>query len=67
MQAVKSTKSVLATVLRFAEYGEPAQVVKKCMETLEIPNSGNKLLVKVLAAPINPADINTIQGKAHKF
>lgn len=60
MQA-KSAKTVLTTVLRFAEYGDPAKVVKKYMEKIEVPT--NKLFVKILACPINPADINTIQGK----
>lgn len=60
--------SVVATVLRYAEYGDPAKVVKKCEETLNDPES-NEILVKTLAAPINPADINTIQGlfPSHEF
>lgn len=60
--------SVVATVLRYAEYGDPSKVVKKCEERLNDPES-NEILVKILAAPINPADINTIQGlfTCHEF
>lgn len=54
--------SSLASVLRYAEYGEPGKVLKLCSEKLPEPE-GNNLLVKILLAPINPADINTIQGK----
>lgn len=57
--------SCLASVLRYSDYGDPGKVIKKCMETLEAPES-NQLLVKILMAPINPADINTIQGESLK-
>jgi mitochondrial enoyl-[acyl-carrier protein] reductase / trans-2-enoyl-CoA reductase len=59
---MKRNMSCLANVLRYAEYGEPGKVLKLCSETLAAPQNGN-LLVKILLAPINPADINTIQGK----
>lgn len=51
----------MASVLRYAEYGEPGSVLKVCQEQLEKPE-GDKVLVKILLAPINPADINTVQG-----
>lgn len=54
--------SCLASVLRYSDYGDPAKVIKLCTETLESPKD-EKVLVKILQAPINPADINTIQGK----
>ena len=53
--------SVVASVLRYGEYGEPVKVVQKCEEKVEAPK-GNEVLIKTLASPINPADINTIQG-----
>jgi mitochondrial enoyl-[acyl-carrier protein] reductase / trans-2-enoyl-CoA reductase len=53
--------SARALVLRYAEYGEPEKVVEKCEETLASPKA-DEILVRTLAAPINPADINTIQG-----
>ena len=58
--------SVMASVLRYAEYGEPAAVLQVCKEQLEAPGCG-ELLVKILLAPINPADINTIQGLTRKL
>lgn len=53
--------SVLATRLVYSEFGEPADVVKSVQEQLDSPK-GHEVTVKILAAPINPADINTIQG-----
>lgn len=53
--------SVLSTYLKYTEYGEPINVLQKCEETLEEPQNNNVLL-KILAAPVNPADINVIQG-----
>lgn len=54
--------SVLSTYLEYAEHGEPGKVVTKREVQLNIPKP-NEVLVKILAAPINPADINVIQGK----
>lgn len=54
--------SVLAKSIKYTQHGEPADVLQLVEEKLEKPKS-NQVLVKVLAAPINPADINTIQGE----
>ncbi|XP_073848671.1 enoyl-[acyl-carrier-protein] reductase, mitochondrial [Musca autumnalis] len=54
--------SVCAKSLKFSEYGEPSDVLHLVEEKLESPKN-KQVLVKILAAPINPADINTIQGK----
>jgi mitochondrial enoyl-[acyl-carrier protein] reductase / trans-2-enoyl-CoA reductase len=62
MLFIKRNMSCLASVLRYAEYGEPGKVLKMCSETLAAPE-GQNVLVKILLAPINPADINTIQGE----
>ncbi|CAL8339541.1 unnamed protein product [Gadus morhua 'NCC'] len=49
------------SALMFRRHGEPSQVVE--LETLELPSVGaNDVLVRMLAAPINPADINMVQG-----
>lgn len=53
--------SVLSTCLKYSQYGEPISVLKKCEETLDEPKN-NQVLLKILAAPVNPADINVIQG-----
>lgn len=53
--------SVVAQVLRYKDYGEPVKVVELEEETISDPK-GKEVLVKILAAPVNPADINTIQG-----
>ncbi|XP_070556073.1 enoyl-[acyl-carrier-protein] reductase, mitochondrial-like isoform X2 [Ptychodera flava] len=48
--------------LRYAEYGDPSKVVQQ--SSLSVPEKlePNEVKVKMLASPINPADINTIQG-----
>lgn len=47
--------------LRFHETGKPAEVLGFETMALEAPGEG-ELLVRMLAAPLNPADINTVQG-----
>uniref|UniRef100_A0A1B0A210 Enoyl-[acyl-carrier-protein] reductase, mitochondrial n=1 Tax=Glossina pallidipes TaxID=7398 RepID=A0A1B0A210_GLOPL len=54
--------AIVAKTLKFCNYGEPADVLELVQETLSAPEE-NQVLVKILAAPINPSDINTIQGK----
>lgn len=48
-------------VLRFYEYGEPNRVLK--LETEKIPTlKDSEVLLKMIGAPIHPADLNTISG-----
>lgn len=47
--------------LEYSENGDPEKVVVMRETTLPAP-TGNQVLMKMLAAPVNPADINTIQG-----
>lgn len=47
--------------LKFSEYGEPGQVIHAIEETVNGVKP-TECLIKIIAAPINPADINTIQG-----
>lgn len=54
--------SVVASVLRYAEFGDPAKVIRLEQETVPDP-AGGQVLIKTLGAPINPADINTVQGE----
>ncbi|XP_040546107.1 enoyl-[acyl-carrier-protein] reductase, mitochondrial isoform X1 [Gallus gallus] len=47
--------------LLYERHGEPADVLQ--LKELELPALGHSdVLIKMLAAPINPADINMIQG-----
>ncbi|KAG5866153.1 hypothetical protein JTB14_017003 [Gonioctena quinquepunctata] len=48
--------------LIYSEYGDPLKVVNKETEEIAEPKK-NQVLLRMLAAPVNPADINTIQGK----
>lgn len=58
--------SVVAKSLKYTEHGEPQDVLKLVEDELSDPK-GKQVLVKILAAPINPADINTIQGRKYKL
>jgi NADPH:quinone reductase-like Zn-dependent oxidoreductase len=47
--------------LRFHEFGKPAEVLR--LEPLELPPlSDGEVRLKILAAPVNPADLNLIEG-----
>jgi mitochondrial enoyl-[acyl-carrier protein] reductase / trans-2-enoyl-CoA reductase len=51
-----------ATVVRLSEFGDPEKVVH--LEEMELPElQPQQVLVKVVAAPVNPADLNLIEGK----
>lgn len=54
--------SVHASKLVYSEYGDPLKVVQKCDEQIN-DLKPKEVLLKMIAAPVNPADINTIQGK----
>lgn len=55
-------QSSQASKLIYTEYGDPVKVVQKQQDP--IPEvKPDEILIKMLAAPVNPADINTIQGK----
>jgi len=52
---------VSANVAKYRAHGAPAQVIK--METEEVGQpKGSDVLIKMLAAPVNPSDINMIEG-----
>jgi len=53
--------SVVAKSLKYTQHGEPQDVLQLVEDKLPDPKD-KQVLVKILAAPINPADINTIQG-----
>lgn len=47
--------------LRFHEFGKPAEVLR--LEPLELPAlADGEVRLKILAAPVNPADLNLIEG-----
>ncbi|CAG4951931.1 unnamed protein product [Colias eurytheme] len=55
-------RNLMSKQLIYQEFGDPLQVVK--YRECEVPPLGSQeVLVRMLAAPVNPADINTIQGK----
>ncbi|KAI0172658.1 NAD(P)-binding protein [Hypoxylon sp. FL1284] len=51
-----------AKSLVFSQYGEPKDVLKLHTHSISPTLPSNSVLLRTLAAPINPADVNTIQG-----
>ncbi|KAI1779099.1 NAD(P)-binding protein [Hypoxylon cercidicola] len=51
-----------AKSLVFSEYGEPKDVLKLHSHSISPTLPSASVLLRTLAAPINPADVNTIQG-----
>ncbi|KAB0792978.1 hypothetical protein PPYR_12601 [Photinus pyralis] len=56
-------QSVMTQKLMYTEYGDPMKVLRKHNEEINDNVKPDEVLVRMLAAPINPADINTIEGK----
>ncbi|XP_058791718.1 enoyl-[acyl-carrier-protein] reductase, mitochondrial [Phymastichus coffea] len=61
-QRMMSSSANVVKSLVYKEYGEPADVLQIRTDCLQAP-SQKHVTVKWLYAPVNPADINTIQGK----
>lgn len=51
-----------AKALVFSEYGEPKDALRLHTHSISPSIPSSSVLVQALAAPINPADINTVQG-----
>ncbi|KAF4124696.1 mitochondrial enoyl-[acyl-carrier protein] reductase / trans-2-enoyl-CoA reductase [Geosmithia morbida] len=51
-----------AKALVFSKYGEPGDVLQLHKHSISPSLPSSSVLVRTLAAPINPADINTVQG-----
>jgi NADPH:quinone reductase-like Zn-dependent oxidoreductase len=49
------------TQLRFAQFGKPAETLEVAEFSPRPPEAG-EVLLRILAAPVNPADLNTIEG-----
>ncbi|XP_054734942.1 enoyl-[acyl-carrier-protein] reductase, mitochondrial-like [Anastrepha obliqua] len=58
----RSASNICAQALQYCKHGEPADVLELVELAVSEPKD-TEVLVKLLAAPINPSDINTIQGK----
>ncbi|KAK6058215.1 GroES-like protein [Cooperia oncophora] len=55
-------RRISAKQLVYSEYGDPAKVIK--LQTIDLPDKppAGHVHVKWIASPINPADLNTLQG-----
>ncbi|XP_055335362.1 enoyl-[acyl-carrier-protein] reductase, mitochondrial-like [Paramacrobiotus metropolitanus] len=58
----RSVSTWESSFLRYAEHGDPAKVLRLETEQLSQNLFPSHVAVKFLASPINPADINTVQG-----
>ncbi|XP_044738690.1 enoyl-[acyl-carrier-protein] reductase, mitochondrial [Chrysoperla carnea] len=55
-------KTTTACQLVYKDFGDPVKVIELTKTEIKKP-CGREVLIKMLAAPVNPADINIIQGK----
>jgi len=58
---VRSRHELSTTVAKYHKHGDPLEVLKVKEEELVEPKA-SEVVVKALATPINPADINMVQG-----
>ncbi|KAH3669274.1 hypothetical protein OGAPHI_001395 [Ogataea philodendri] len=57
-----TTMSIKAKVLVYAQHGQPESVLKCISHELPSSPQGSDVLVQTIASPVNPSDINQIQG-----
>ena len=55
------SSSVGCAKLEYSQHGIPGEVVELREEQLDTELGPGQVLVRLLASPVNPADINTIQ------
>ncbi|MES1910106.1 MAG: hypothetical protein MHM6MM_002763 [Cercozoa sp. M6MM] len=55
-------RHLTSRALVYARHGQPEEVLEVCNEELPDSPASDHLLLETLAAPVNPADINMIQG-----
>ncbi|GAV05499.1 hypothetical protein RvY_15623-1 [Ramazzottius varieornatus] len=59
---VSNASSWTAAAVRYSENGDPEKVLELTEESVSGDLGEGNVALKLLAAPVNPADINTIQG-----
>ncbi|VVC31767.1 Alcohol dehydrogenase, C-terminal,NAD(P)-binding domain,GroES-like,Polyketide synthase, enoylreductase [Cinara cedri] len=59
---IKQLRDMHCKQIVFKEYGDPLKVTQLVENTLPDCPDDEQVLVKMIVAPVNPADINTIQG-----
>lgn len=60
---VNNCSSLSSYAVQYKEYGDPNAVLEKVEFNISDNLESNQVLIKMLAAPVNPADINMVQGK----
>ncbi|XP_050421257.1 enoyl-[acyl-carrier-protein] reductase, mitochondrial-like [Adelges cooleyi] len=56
------SRNVQCRKIVFEEFGDPIKVAKLVEDTVPDTAGDDQVIVKMIVAPVNPADINTIQG-----
>ncbi|KAG0250537.1 mitochondrial 2-enoyl thioester reductase [Actinomortierella ambigua] len=59
--ATDASQTTTATALVYSDYGKPSEVLKLLQYHISPPTKG-AVQIEILAAPINPADLNQIEG-----
>jgi len=59
--------SVSTERLEFDKFGIPTEVIQLKREETKFNLKSGEVLVRFLASPVNPADINTIQVNFHSY
>ena len=66
IMCVKLTRRCLSSIesntIVYSEYGDPNKVLKAERRLIQGPLKDSEVLVKMLMAPVNPSDINMIEG-----
>lgn len=61
---ISTSPVIVATKIIYDTHGDPNKVLKLATDDISVDNiQGTQVLVKVLTAPINPSDINQIEGR----
>jgi len=62
LQGLRKNYVTLAKSLIYSKHGKPLEVLKMCENEIKCP-SPKQVLVKMLAAPVNPVDVELIRGE----
>ena len=55
-------RGLVSTRLGYSEYGDPSSVVRLLQEKISAQLEPSQVLARYILAPVNPADINVLQG-----
>ena len=62
LTGLSSEMELVNTRLGYSEYGDPSSVVRLLQEKISAQLEPSEVLARYILAPVNPADINVLQG-----